>query len=213
MDYQEKSKKAKAEGDAEAEEPKKEVKKVVSGNAVVKKPSLGTKFKNVFFGGDFKASMTYVTADIVLPAARNMVADAFKGAVDRVIYGETRTRSRMPDYRPRYNYQNPLSRVMVDPRLAPNGHLPDQPPIMRNMSSRTSSEIILPSREDAQNVLEGLDDIISQYDQASLADLYELCGLPSEHTDNKRGWTYVKNAEIAQVRDGYLVRLPPMVDL
>ena len=44
-------------------------------------------------------------------------------------------------------------------------------------------------------------------------DLYDLTGLPSAHVDNKWGWTYLTNTEIRQIRDGYLLDLPPMEEI
>ena len=73
--------------------------------------------------------------------------------------------------------------------------------------------MILASREEAELVLERLLDIISKYEVASLADLYDLTGLPSSHVDNKWGWTYLNNTEIRQVRDGYLLDLPPLEEI
>jgi hypothetical protein len=58
-------------------------------------------------------------------------------------------------------------------------------------------------------VLERLSDIIEQYAVASLADLHELAGIPTTHVDNKWGWESLRFAEIRQIREGYLLDLPP----
>jgi len=96
---------------------------------------------------------------------------------------------------------------MRDPRERPN--LPDQPSLVRQQR-REANEIILAQREDAELVVERLIDIIDKYDVASLADLYDLLGWPTTPIDNKWGWTFLKNVEIRQVRDGYLIDLPPL---
>ena len=64
-------------------------------------------------------------------------------------------------------------------------------------------------RDDAELFVERLIDIIEKYEVASLADLYDLLGWASSHVDNKWGWTYLSNVEVRQVRDGYLIDLPP----
>lgn len=211
MDYQVNSHKSK---EAKQERAPKKIEKVISGEVVVKKQSFGAKFKSAFFGGDFKTAAKFVLADIVLPSARNMMADAAKGAVDRTIYGESlgsRRRS-SPDYAPRVNYsgRSVMAQIAQDPRYRSSGRLPDQPPLPVLRDNRGNSELIFNTREDAEATFDALDTIIEQYDSASLADLYDLVGQDSSHVDNKWGWTFIKNAEIAQVRDGYLLKLPPM---
>ena len=47
--------------------------------------------------------------------------------------------------------------------------------------------MILNSRSESELVLESLQDIIDKYDVASVADLYQLVGLPTAYTDNKLG--------------------------
>jgi hypothetical protein len=77
-------------------------------------------------------------------------------------------------------------------------------------TKRESNDLVFASRPEAELVVERLIDIIDKYDVASLADLYDLVGLPTAHTDNKWGWTYLNNVEIRQIRDGYLVDLPAL---
>lgn len=186
----------------------KKVEKVVTTEVIQKKKSLGRKFKDVFFGGDFKSAARYVTGEVLLPALRNMVVDTTTKAIERAIYGESMgsRRSNTRDYRGYVQYNSPvLSR--------PYTHLPDQPrryvDIPRRVERRDESQLIIPSRSEAERVVEQLIDIVEKYDQASVADLYELVGLPTAHTDNKWGWTSFARAEIRQVRDGYLLDLPP----
>ena len=53
-----------------------------------------------------------------------------------------------------------------------------------------------------------MDELIDMYGQVSVADLYDLVGKTCEHTDNKYGWTNIRNAEPVRVRDGYLLKMP-----
>lgn len=68
--------------------------------------------------------------------------------------------------------------------------------------------MILVSRDEAQLVLDTLIDIIDTYEFASVADLYDLAGLPTTYVDNKWGWGSLQYAEVRQVREGYLLDLP-----
>jgi hypothetical protein len=194
--------------------PEKQIVKVVTGEVIQRGPSIGQKFKNIFFGGDFKQATRYVGAEIILPAVRNLVWDMISKGSERIIYGDSARGRRPAEYRPRYQYNNPIYRrdLPRDPRERPN--LPDQP-YSRGMTRRYEGQgqIVLASREDAERVAELLLEIVSQYEVASMADLNEMLGLPSSHIDNKWGWTYLSNIEIRQIRDGYLLELPPVEEI
>jgi hypothetical protein len=205
MDYQGNSKRAKEASDAE--EKKKEIEPVVTGEVIKRERSFGQKFKTIFFGGEFKSSLKFVAADVLLPALRNMVFDSGSRGLERLVYGEA-IRSRRPsqhtDYRSSYSYNRPLYRD--DPRYQRPGFLPDQRP-MRQVR-RETNDYVLASRQEADTVLERLGDIIEKYGVASIADLHQLMGLPVSPIENKWGWTYLNNAEVRQVRDGFLLDLP-----
>jgi hypothetical protein len=196
--------------------PEKQIEKVVTGEAIQKPKSIGRKFKEIFFGGDFKSSARFVTADVILPALRDALVDGITAGARRAVYGESMYRRNRPvDYRPRVSYNSPLSRPTYadyprdprDPRYRAN--LPDQPNPYRR-ERREHNDIVLAQRSDAELVVERLLDIIEKYEVASLADLYDLLGWPTQHVDNKWGWTYLNNVEVRQVRDGYLIDLPPL---
>jgi hypothetical protein len=65
------------------------------------------------------------------------------------------------------------------------------------------------SREEAENVIERLGDIIDVYKVATVADLHSLCDLPSTYIDNKWGWQALNYASVRQIREGFLLDLPP----
>lgn len=181
------------------------VDQVTTGMVVKKKTPLGQKFKNIFFGGDSKGAARYIAADVLLPALRNLLVDATTKGVERFVYGESRPMRRPGyDFRSRVQYNNP---IMRDSRP---GRLPDQTP---RMMRRDTSDLVLASREEGELVLERLIDILDKYDVASVADLYDLTGLPSSHVDNKWGWHQLHNAEVRQVREGFLLNLPPAEEI
>lgn len=204
MDYQDNSNKNKAKTVKPKED--KVVERVISTDVKQRPPSIGRKFKTLFFGGEFSGALRYVAADVLLPAARNLLVDTATKGVERLVYGESSSQRRRPiDYSSRVRYNSPFMRP-DRPRL------PDQPPFSRS-PRRETNHLVLASREEAELVLERMLDILDNYDVASVADLYELTGLPSASIDHKWGWSYLKNAEIRQVRDGYMLDLPPAEEL
>jgi hypothetical protein len=208
LDYQGNAKKQK---EGRPEKPEKQIEKVITGEVVQKPKSIGHKFKDIFFGGDFKLAMKFVSAEVLLPALRNLMVDSVTKGAERLVYGESSYRRPRPMYDPRpiVSYNNPLG-MRRDPRM-PN--IPDQGPRSIRVNRRDANDIILTSREEAELVIERLIDIIDKYDVASLADLNDLLGLPTSHVDNKWGWTYLNNVEIRQIRNGYLIDLPSLEEI
>jgi hypothetical protein len=210
MEYQPNSNKSKEDKSA----TEKRLEKVVTGDVILKQKSVGHKFRDIFFGGDLQDTMRYVAADVLLPALRDLVVDSAINSVKRLVYGDRfqASRSRNPyEYRPRVSYSTPVFRGSSQQRV----YLPDQPPHPppERRTLRDMQQIIMASRSDAENIVERLIDIVNQYDAASIADLYDMLGLPCPHTGNKWGWTYLNNVDIRQVREGYLIDLPPAESL
>lgn len=203
-DYQGNSQKAKQE--PEKEPPAKNVEKVVVGEVVVQKKSIGRKFKDIFIEADIRSVTHYVASEVLLPALRNMIVDSTSKGVERMMYGEAvRPRSRYGGGS-RTTYNSPVSRPYRDSPLRRPGPDPRDLPRSR---SRGHEDFILSSRDEADLVLERMNDIIDTYEVASLADLKDLVGFATTHVDNKWGWIYLGDVQIRQVREGYLLDLPP----
>lgn len=207
-DYRSNSHKSKEKVAKEEKILEKKVDKVVTGEVITRKKPLGKRFREVFLGGEFRSAGEYLVAEVLLPAFRNLLVDATTKGVERVVYGDSGYARSRPAYdgRPRMTYNRPVNRSYSDLHpLRPN--LPDQP--TRNHRRGGGEELILGNRRDAELILERLQDVIDQYDVASVADLHELGGVPSSHVDQKWGWETLASAEIRQIRDGYLLDLPP----
>lgn len=71
--------------------------------------------------------------------------------------------------------------------------------------------IIFRTKSEAERVLRGLEDQISQYRVASVADLYELLGEDCPWTATDYGWTSLATARIDFVSEGYHLKLPPVM--
>jgi hypothetical protein len=201
------------------EPPKKEkvVEKVITGEAVLVPKGIGWKFKHIFLGGTAKQAGRYVVADLILPSVRTLMWEIISKGSEKVIFGESSIRRRPPvEYGTRYQYNSPLIRRPPGPPgtayyQAQPARIPDQIPYRRDR--RDMNNIVLPSREEADLVVERLIDVLDKYEVASLADLYNLLGLETQPIDNKWGWTYLNNVEVRQVREGYLIELPVLEEI
>lgn len=189
----------------EKDAPKK-VERITTGDAIQRKRPLGKRMMETFFGGDARSVTSYVFQDVLLPAAKDMIADAVSQAVERMIFGESRSNSRRggrPGGHNSFVNYSGFSRDR-DPRR-------EEP---RTISRRSRvvqefDEILLETRVEAEAVLERLDDILERYGTVTIADLYDLVGITGYHTDEKYGWTNLKRASVDRTRNGrYVLNLP-----
>lgn len=206
MDYQSNSKKDRVE----SPKPEKKIERVTQQEVILQKKTIGKRLKGVFIAADFGSVVRYVVYEVLIPAARNMVYDAATKGVERTIFGDNAIRRRNTNLfgQPRFQYNQSVSRPYNNPNnpLAPQlTQGPRGPTTMRS----ASDTFILSSRQEAELVLERMNDCIDQFDVVTVGDLYELIGAPSNHTDQKWGWTVIGDAPIRQVREGYVIDLPP----
>lgn len=192
------------------EKPK--VERVVQNEVIQRKKPLGKRFAETFVGGDVKSVSHYVAVDVLIPAARDMVADAITQGVERMIFGEARSTNRRTSSFARtaathvaYNRfgGNTVRVDRPDPR--------DQRPTLSRQARSTHSfdELILATRAEAEEVIDRLYSLLSQYGNASVNDLYDMVGISGDYTDEKWGWTNLNGAGVVRTRGGgYLLDLP-----
>ena len=184
-------------------EPKK-LTKIVKGNVKKRKQTLGKKILNTFVAEDINNVFMYVVQDVLIPAAKNTLAEMIHGSTEMMIHGENR--------RAKYN---PSQRRTGDRPSYINygGYVNGRQSERRNISSRSRAshnlyDICLDSRKEADDVIFTLAEYIDQYGQATVANLYELVGIDANHTDERYGWDSLGGANSVRVKDGYLLNLP-----
>lgn len=189
------------------EEPKR-IERVTSAEAVRRKRGLGRQFKETFIGGSARMAVEYMTLEVIVPAVRDTLAEALQSGIERLIYGETRPRRRgsTPTTYSNVGHVNYQGMSSQSPPRTSSG------PRMLSRSSRTRhdfGEIVIQSRGEAEEVIDRMFDILSRYGSVTVADLYELTGIQSSHTDHKWGWTALPGAKAARLRSGeFLLDLP-----
>ena len=181
----------------------KKVERVTTSEPIRKKKGLGKQFKNTFFGGDAKGALQFVIFGVLVPAAKDALADAGAQGIERLIFGDSRYKRSAPP-------SGPAGHIAYN-RFSASGARAEAP--TRTLSRRARArhdfdEIVLTSRTEAEEVIDRLFDLVSRYEAASVADLYDLVGLASTHADYKWGWTDIRGAGVARVRSGFLLDLP-----
>lgn len=182
---------------------KKAVEKVIAGEAVVKKQTLGGKVKEQFVRAEAKVVAGYVLFDVIIPAVKDLISDSISQGADRMLFGDSsrsRGRSKTGEFgRVAYNRMSQSS---------PPWKRDSRAPSHRARATHDFDEIVLATRDEADTVIDRLFDLVSQYEVASVADLYDLVGATSNYTDQKWGWTDLRGAGVSRVRSGYLLDLP-----
>ena len=184
------------EGKTEALTDRKKVEKVVHGKVRTKPKSGVSKITDIFISEDAANVKSYIVMDVLVPAVKKAISDIVRDGIDMILYGESRGRrnSSVSNYVSYRDYSRSDDR--------------DRFRDSRSRSMYTHDDIILDSRGEAEEVLSQMDNLIDMYGNVSVADLYDLVGKSSEYTDNKYGWTNIRNAEPIHVRDGYMLKLP-----
>lgn len=184
------------------ESQEKKVEKVVVGKVTRRKKPLGRKFSETFVNDDAQSVWIFVLNDVVVPAAKDLVADAVSQGIERMLFGETRGRSRGATVAgAAYTSYN---RISSQAKAASQRR--DISPKAR--ANHDFDEIILDTRAEAQEVLDSLFTLISEYDVATVADMYEMVGQTGTFTDEKWGWVDMRGASVTRIKGGYLLNLP-----
>lgn len=180
------------------EQETKNIQKVVTGPAKVKTKSELRKFADNFISEDASSVGSYLFTDVIVPGIVKIITDSFKDGVDIIFKGASgRGRRDSGNFQGNYvSYNNFSNRNDTQRRQTP------AKPV------HSPSDITLPSRRDAEAVLDQLNDCIRQYGAVTVADLYDSCGITHSFTDVKYGWSDLRNAEIARDGDGWYIKFP-----
>jgi len=179
---------------------------VATGSVKEVKESAFKRFKNNFFGSDVNSVMGYITTEVLLPALKDLIVDTTSKGMERMMYGEVRSKRSRSDGRTKYSYDSPIN---VRSRPAHGGPRVAQAGAQRGRRHMVG-EVYLASRADAERVLETMSELVEKYNVASVADLYSLIQHPTNYIDNNWGWTELMFANIVQTHDGWLLDLPPV---
>lgn len=180
----------------------KKVEKIVSGNVTVKKKSALAKMRDMFIAEDANKVGSYILMEVLVPSIKKAIVDIIKSSAD-MIFGTTGSKSSSSTTK--YSYGGIPYVSYSTPNRKP------EPSIAR--SQYEIGDITFENRADAEDVLSKMDELISVYGQASVADLCELVGTPYEYVANKYGWKNLHDAAPIRTANGFALRLPRSMPL
>lgn len=182
----------------------KKVERVTTGVAKKNKPTLTRKFLDVFVGGDAKNVLEYIFVDVLVPALKDALVEAATQGIERTLFGESRG-GRRSSYRPTQSSYTNYGRYQTSQVQPPRREDP------RRIASRRSHEyedLILPTRTDADGVLERMYDMLEKFERVTVSDLYDMTGVPTNYLNEKWGWYVLDGSRVKRVPSGYLLDLP-----
>ena len=201
-DYKPNSNRFKEEQKNDIEEKK--IEKVVTGKVITKKRSKVDRFFGEIVSEDAKNVKSYVFGEVLIPAIKKAISDIVTDGIDIILYGESRKSGRRNSISDRVSYRSYYDDRSSNRDNRSTAHL---------SAGYSYDDIILDSRGEAEEVLTRMDELMDTYGLVRVADLYDLVGITGNYTDNKYGWTNIRNAEILRVREGYMIKMPRAVPI
>lgn len=175
----------------------KNVEKVVKGKVKVKKKNSLQKMTRSIIAEDAESVKSYVLIDVILPAVKKAIYDTVVGGAEMFLFGEKG-----------YNKKSSGASKISYTNYYDGGRKSTTASRIRSGNYYDFDDIFVESRGEAEDVLNRMDELLEIYKVVSVADFYDLLGVTCDYTDNKYGWTHLKNAEIIRTRDGYKFKMP-----
>lgn len=178
--------------------PEKNIQRVTSKSAKLHKKSEFRKFTDVFVSEDVDSVKKYILLDVVVPAVKKAIVDVVSDGINMLMYGETGS----------HKDKTFASKISYNKYYKDKDDRGNRERYSQIRSGYEFQNPIIDSRGEAEDVLSHMDDLIETYGTVSIADLYDLCGITAQYTDNKYGWTDIRNASVARIREGYVIKMP-----
>lgn len=184
-------------------EEREKAEKVITGTVIQKKPNVFKRFARGMVADDVTNVGDFVFAEVVMPAVRNLMYDIISQGTHRVLFGTARGRRNVVA-----GYGGPVSNLKTAYNRVQSESAPSSPMSREDQARHNFDELFLPSHADAMEVLENLVARVERYGSASVSDLYDYLGVTGGFTDQKYGWTDLRNADVRQTRRGFVFDLP-----
>lgn len=196
--------KSNADADKEKEIKGHNLKKVVEGKGEVYKRGAVSKIAKAFLARHTdNDDPKDIISGIIVPAVKDMIRDASGSLIEWILYGTTNGTN---SYKKRSSQSSYTSYY----KAPSSTYKPSEPAkdLRARSGGRSVDDIVIPTRWEAEEVIDKLTSCIADYNYVSIGDFYELVGLPTNYTDYKYGWKDLAMARISHVRNGYVIALP-----
>lgn len=171
--------------------------KITTGKVTVKKRSFKERFFSNLIEEDAGSLSDYIIDQLLIPTIKSTIVNIITGSAQKIFgEGSAPAKNKPPGTYINYNSMS-------------------KPTAASSTSSKYSFDnLIFENRSDAEDVKDQIMALIEgQYKVATVADLYDLVGRPTQFTDNNYGWMDLKNITVTYKDGGYKINLPKPVPL
>lgn len=151
----------------------------------------------------FEPIISRSISDIVV-TAMSTISDIIIGAVDMRLYGENRHKNSSSmigrNYNSLYRNNTIIKQNSINPNLSSLYHNPT--------NGFRLQEVVVPTRGDAELVIDALCEKIDIFGVATVGDYYDAVGIKTSSIDFKYGWVNLSSADKHRTFDGYAIILP-----
>lgn len=184
------------------EPPERKVERIVTKKVRKRRKTLGERVSEAMLGDSPGSVRSYLVWDVLLPAVKDTISELVKKGIDALLFGDSKPRDNVRRKGDRSYIQYDRPSYLSEERRASR---------VRTVSRRSShsfDDILIPDRQEAEEVLDALNDLTMQYGMATLSDFYELVGMAHTYVDGEYGWYELGSASVKRTRGGYVLDLP-----
>ena len=191
---------------------KKDVKQAeLKGTVKMNKPSLGQKMHDAFISQDFKSAASGVVQDTFVPMTKRLAADFISNLINRMLFG-SKAQSNQNIFGTTWRYTGwgtgGINYSGISTQNATTQTTQQTLPGALNYNDITFS-----NRQDAEEALLTLTEMLERYSSVSVADYYEYLKFPTVSTQYNYGWKSLAGADVEEFRGEFHLRLPKPIPL
>lgn len=151
----------------------------------------------------------FVFGEVLIPTLKDAVYKIITNGLSMVLFdrvdGPRESRSGLTgtriSYSGYYRGDNPPRESRSDRYSRRESFVPD-------------GQIVYTTRQEAEDIIDGMADIIDQYGQVSIADMYDLSDVSAPpHTYNRYGWRTTRDFYTRHTADGWVIVTPRAIVL
>lgn len=188
-------------------EREKSMQKVVQGKVTARKQPTGKRLRESLGLEETRKVGDYLVWDVLIPAAKEMVADLVKRGIDVFLYGGADSFRRDSYSRGGRSHVSYEGYYRDRSRPAPSNS--ERRYRYNGGGFSDFREFVFDDKRDAEMVLSELCEAIDVYGWAKVSDFYSLVGETERNfTAQGYGWEALGSARIERVRDGWVIDLP-----
>lgn len=177
----------------------------LAGKVNVNKDGEGKKFLKLFFTGSIKDALKYAFDNVFVPYTKDAICRTSTNVVNYWVNGD----------KPSINNQAGANRVSYWQGGANRTGIQSVPPTPKPISNIYKvSDLTFENRGDAETILMRLNESVTVYGKASVADFYDLAQVKYSFTDYNYGWTDLTGTRVVRNFDGsYSIDFPRAIPL